>query len=107
MGARHGSRHCDRRSSPAGVRPSKFTGSVERDAKIPRRQRGRSHCQPRYRANLDPIGEILPYTVFLGLMALLMIYFVGAEQGATSMISGHYVHEFVHDARHLLGFPCH
>ena len=40
-------------------------------------------------------------------MALLMIYFVGAEQGATSMISGHYVHEFVHDARHLLGFPCH
>ena len=54
-----------------------------------------------------PIGEILPYTVFLGLMALLMIYFIGAEQGATSMISGHYVHEFVHDARHLLGLPCH
>ncbi len=54
-----------------------------------------------------PIREILPYTVFLGLTALLMIYFIGAEQGATSMISGHYVHEFVHDARHLLGFPCH
>jgi hypothetical protein len=34
-------------------------------------------------------------------------YFVGAEQGATSLISGTYVHEFVHDGRHLLGFPCH
>jgi hypothetical protein len=28
-------------------------------------------------------------------------------QGATSLISGMYVHEFVHDGRHLLGFPCH
>jgi hypothetical protein len=54
-----------------------------------------------------PIREILPWAAFLGLMALLMIYFIGAEQGATSMVSGHYVHEFVHDARHLLGFPCH
>ena len=54
-----------------------------------------------------PIRDILPWAVYLGLMALLMIYFIGAEQGATSMISGHYVHEFVHDARHLLGFPCH
>lgn len=41
------------------------------------------------------------------LLALLAIYFVGAEQGATSMFSGTQVHEFFHDARHLLGFPCH
>jgi hypothetical protein len=34
-------------------------------------------------------------------------YFVGAEEGATSLIPGMYVHEFVHDGRHLLGFPCH
>jgi hypothetical protein len=54
-----------------------------------------------------PIRDILPWALFLGLLAMLMIYFIGAEQGATSMISGHYVHEFVHDARHLLGFPCH
>ena len=54
-----------------------------------------------------PIGEIVPWAVFLAVMALLLIYFVAAEQGATSVISGHYVHEFVHDARHLLGFPCH
>lgn len=53
------------------------------------------------------IGEILPWAVFAGLLLLLVIYFVGAEQGATSIIPGMYVHEFVHDARHLLGFPCH
>ena len=45
--------------------------------------------------------------LFAGLLLLLAIYFVGAEQGATSLISGMYVHEFVHDGRHLLGFPCH
>lgn len=44
-------------------------------------------------------------TVFL---ALLVIYFVGLDQGATSLFgSDTHVHEFVHDARHLLGFPCH
>ena len=54
-----------------------------------------------------PIRELLPWAIFGGLIALLAIYFVGAEQGATSLFSGMYVHEFVHDARHLLGFPCH
>jgi hypothetical protein len=29
------------------------------------------------------------------------------EEGATAVFNGMYVHEFVHDARHLLGFPCH
>jgi hypothetical protein len=44
-------------------------------------------------------------TVFL---ALLVLYFVGIDQGATSIFgSDTHVHEFVHDARHLLGFPCH
>ena len=42
-----------------------------------------------------------------GVILTLFIYFVGAEEGATSLIGGTYVHEFVHDARHLLGFPCH
>jgi hypothetical protein len=53
------------------------------------------------------VGELLPWAIFAGLLLLLVIYFVGAEQGATSIIPGMYVHEFVHDARHLLGFPCH
>ena len=38
---------------------------------------------------------------------MVLVYFVGAEEGALSIISGTGVHEFVHDARHLLGFPCH
>jgi Probable cobalt transporter subunit (CbtB) len=41
-------------------------------------------------------------------LALLVYYFVGIDQGATSIFgSDTHVHEFVHDARHFLGFPCH
>jgi Probable cobalt transporter subunit (CbtB) len=54
-----------------------------------------------------PLREWLPWAIFSGLILLLAFYFVGAEQGATSLIRGMYVHEFVHDGRHLLGFPCH
>ena len=54
-----------------------------------------------------PLRELMPWIVFGGLMMLLALYFVGAEEGATSLIPGMYVHEFVHDGRHLLGFPCH
>ncbi len=54
-----------------------------------------------------PMREIVPWAVFAAVLGLLLLYFVGAEQGATSLIGGHYVHEFVHDGRHLLGFPCH
>jgi hypothetical protein len=47
----------------------------------------------------------LTATVFLALLAL---YFIGIDQGAVSLFgSDSHVHEFVHDARHLLGFPCH
>ena len=53
------------------------------------------------------LRELLPWALFVGVLMLLLIYFVGAEQGATSFFSGHLVHEFVHDGRHLLGFPCH
>jgi hypothetical protein len=40
--------------------------------------------------------------------ALTVYYFVGVDQGMTSVF-GHNmaIHEFVHDARHFLGFPCH
>ena len=54
-----------------------------------------------------PVRDMLPWAILGGLVLLLAIYFDGAEQGATSLISGMYVHEFVHDGRHLLGFPCH
>ena len=47
----------------------------------------------------------LAVTAFLALLAL---YFVGIDQGAVSLFgSDSHVHEFMHDARHLLGFPCH
>jgi hypothetical protein len=54
-----------------------------------------------------PLREILPWALFVGAVLFVLYYLVGAEQGATSMISGTWVHEFVHDGRHLLGFPCH
>ena len=47
----------------------------------------------------------LTLTAFL---ALVVLYFVGLDQGATSVFGDNmYVHEFMHDARHLLGYPCH
>lgn len=54
-----------------------------------------------------PVRDIVPWAVFAAVLGLALIYFVGAEQGATSLISGTWVHEFTHDGRHLLGFPCH
>jgi hypothetical protein len=54
-----------------------------------------------------PLREILPWAILGGLVLMLALYFVGAEEGATSLLRGMYVHEFVHDGRHLLGFPCH
>jgi cobalt transporter subunit CbtB len=51
--------------------------------------------------------ELLPYAILAGVLLSLLIYFVGAEQGIASLIGGSAVHEYLHDARHLLGFPCH
>jgi hypothetical protein len=53
-----------------------------------------------------PVRELFPWVMFAGVL-LLAIYFVGVDEGATSIIPGMYVHEFVHDGRHLLAFPCH
>lgn len=42
------------------------------------------------------------------LLVLIAYYFVGFDQGAVSVFgTDTHVHEFLHDARHLLGFPCH
>ncbi|MBC6459014.1 CbtB domain-containing protein [Actinomadura sp. HBU206391] len=54
-----------------------------------------------------PVRQVVPWAVFAAVLGLVLIYFVGAEQGATSLFSGTWVHEFTHDGRHLLGFPCH
>jgi hypothetical protein len=54
-----------------------------------------------------PLRDLLPWAIFALLLAFVAIYFVGVEEGATAIFKGMYVHEFVHDGRHLLGFPCH
>nr|WP_269328333.1 CbtB-domain containing protein [Kineosporia mesophila] len=42
------------------------------------------------------------------LLAMLVYYFIGVDQGAYSIFGADtHIHEFVHDGRHFLGFPCH
>lgn len=62
---------------------------------------------PAARPAAIPVRDVLPWAIFGGLILMLAIYFVGVEEGATALFKGMYVHEFVHDGRHLLGFPCH
>ncbi|MEA2402542.1 MAG: hypothetical protein QOK00_2945 [Thermoleophilaceae bacterium] len=50
--------------------------------------------------------ELAPWALF-GAALMLLIYFVGVDEGAASVIPGSNLHEWVHDGRHLLGFPCH
>ncbi len=52
------------------------------------------------------LGALWPWAIF-GLALLMLIYFVGVDEGAASVIPGMSLHEWVHDGRHLLGFPCH
>ena len=54
-----------------------------------------------------PVAELAPWALFFGLLATLVLFFVGTDQGAVSLLSGTAVHEWVHDGRHLLGYPCH
>jgi hypothetical protein len=51
--------------------------------------------------------ELAPWLLFAGLLLLVALYFVSAEQNVTSLVAGSAVHEWLHDGRHLLGFPCH
>lgn len=42
------------------------------------------------------------------LLAVAIYYFAGVDEGMTSIFGKTLViHEWVHDSRHLLGFPCH
>ena len=52
------------------------------------------------------LREIWPWAV-LALALLTLVYLVGLDEGATSIVPGRVIHEFAHDGRHLLGFPCH
>ena len=52
------------------------------------------------------LRDVGPWALF-ALALLTLIYTVGVEQGASSLTSGNVLHEWMHDGRHLLGFPCH
>ena len=54
-----------------------------------------------------PLRELLPWALFFGLLALTALFFISADQGAISFPAGNAIHEWTHDGRHLLGFPCH
>jgi hypothetical protein len=62
-----------------------------------------------------PLGAPVPWWawVAVGLVALL-VFAIGYDQGqllepvlGKAATTSNYLHEFFHDARHLLGFPCH
>jgi hypothetical protein len=43
-----------------------------------------------------------------GFLALMVFYFIGLDQGMTSVFGKNMmIHEFFHDGRHFLGYPCH
>ncbi len=52
------------------------------------------------------LRELAPWALFAAAL-LLLVYLVAGDQGALSLVPGHMLHEFMHDGRHLLGFPCH
>jgi len=55
-----------------------------------------------------PLNRAAIWLFTAALVGLAVYYFVGVDQGATSVFGSNTgIHEFVHDARHLLGFPCH
>ncbi len=62
----------------------------------------------RARTAAIPVTETLPWVIAALFVGLLLYYFVGIDEGATSVFGNTMVvHEFVHDARHLMGFACH
>lgn len=51
------------------------------------------------------IAVLLGVTLFVALFAY---YLIGVDEGMTSLFGKTLaIHEWVHDSRHLLGFPCH
>lgn len=52
-----------------------------------------------------PLRDLRP-ALLISTALLLLVYLVQFDQGAISQ-TGLFLHELVHDARHLLGVPCH
>jgi len=67
-----------------------------------------AHALPQPRPVAIPVTDTLPWLVGSLVVGLVLYYFIGVDQGATSVFGDNaYVHEFLHDARHFLGYPCH
>ncbi len=47
------------------------------------------------------LPELWPWMLFAASILLFAIYVTGSYQSSATL------HEFFHDGRHLLGFPCH
>ena len=55
-----------------------------------------------------PISRAMLWLISTALVALAVYYFIGVDEGAVSVFGkSMMIHEFVHDSRHFLGFPCH
>jgi hypothetical protein len=55
-----------------------------------------------------PATRAVLWLVGTALFAIAVYYFIGVDQGAVSVFGNDtHIHEFVHDGRHFLGFPCH
>jgi hypothetical protein len=55
-----------------------------------------------------PLSSSAGWMIGAVLLAVALYYFIGIDEGAASIFGKSMViHEFVHDARHFLGFPCH
>ncbi|WP_300680999.1 CbtB-domain containing protein [Nocardioides sp.] len=68
--------------------------------------------QPVADAVATPIVDVELKTIgalaLTALLALVAYYFIGVDEGMSSVFGkSMMVHEFFHDGRHFLGFPCH
>jgi hypothetical protein len=54
------------------------------------------------------VPRAMAWLFVTAVLAMVVYYFVGVDEGLTSVFGKTMaVHDFVHDARHFLGFPCH
>jgi hypothetical protein len=54
-----------------------------------------------------PLRQLAPWLVLGALFAMSVVVLISSVQGAITIPAGTAIHEWVHDGRHLLGFPCH
>ena len=67
-----------------------------------------SESRPRVSPEALSRGRVLLILGITVLLAVAVYYFVGVDEGMTSLFGKTMViHEWVHDSRHFLGFPCH